>query len=1094
MTIVLGSRTLYPGRIFMAESPNLQTRISARVVTASNQPDIRATLISPLFAVTTLGAVPDDRMVPILQSPAWSPQGVSATVEGRDLDRGFVLLRLASAPTDVPEGLLNSVDPPVGSRWESISGSGTVSAVMTERGQRYLRLSSGTLSDPVPAGAPILVGGRLVGISNSSLPDGLLAIPVSSMVQSSAVPAIRDVLPLDEAAFLARLSPSSLTALGRARSMIASTHQSHIHMEHLIVALHQKEDGPAERLFGAANIDSAELRKVLATAVEIHLPAPGVIEPATLTSLPSVSQHVRAAFVGARNIANAQKSDQIQSRHLLYGALSVEECTLIQALTARGVRKENIPFDDLRAHARALAIAGFKSDQADGEDQLDIEKEVEALCMVLAARDIEPPISLGLFGDWGSGKSFFMKKMEDWFKRLKAQNQIGSPYCSNIVQLKFNAWHYSDTNLWASLTAAILQGLAQALSDKDDPDSQYARAGLEAKKEVAQTKLTQAEREKIAAEADVRASEQRLQQLDTTVPPQYVVREAFRAAIKQPQLANQIQDAAKELGVPQAEAAAENLKNELLQVKSIWDTFALMLRSANRRNLWLLCAAVVLLVSIGVPVLFWAKSKGLGARIASATTVLVASAALIERVVTPLLRAKKLVDQVRQSAQEAIDKEQQAKKKKAEEDHQKLVANAASARQKVETASAAISLIDQDLDRLRPDRQMTDFIRQRFQSSDYTSQLGVISRARKDFEQLTTLLAQVRKLSEDELRSGAQQELLLPRIDRIILYVDDLDRCPEEKVVDVLQAVHLLLAFKLFVVVVGVDPRWLLHSLTQHSSAFRDAASASEWKSTPMNYLEKIFQIPFTLRPMEKQGFGKLLDSLTVTPARQETKQAVAVKPTEEEMQQPAVVGAGAKPASEEVSAVRTAAAVSAPPLVAGEKNIQMDPAALRLEDWERECMKKLNELVPSPRAAKRFVNVYRLLRSTVTDDQWSSYIGDANRGLHRPVLLLLAILTGYPAEATEILRALIEGSASSSFWALIDDVEKRSNGKAPAEDVERRRELFVRLRGLRTLVPENQQSIELVEYARQVARYSFQSGRILLTHVNAGSSAASAS
>ena len=33
------------------------------------------------------------------------------------------------------------------------------------------------------------------------------------------------------------------------------------------------------------------------------------------------------------------------------------------------------------------------------------------------------------------------------------------------------------------------------------------------------------------------------------------------------------------------------------------------------------------------------------------------------------------------------------------------------------------------------------------------------------------------------------------------------------QVVDVLQAVHLLLALDLFVVVVGVDPRWLVHSL-----------------------------------------------------------------------------------------------------------------------------------------------------------------------------------------------------------------------------------------------------------------------------------------
>jgi hypothetical protein len=120
-------------------------------------------------------------------------------------------------------------------------------------------------------------------------------------------------------------------------------------------------------------------------------------------------------------------------------------------------------------------------------------------------------------------------------------------------------------------------------------------------------------------------------------------------------------------------------------------------------------------------------------------------------------------------------------------------------------------------------------------------------------------------------------------------------------------------------------------------------------------------------------------------------------------------------------------------------------------------------------------------LRASIADDQWSSFIGDANGGLHRPVLLLLAILNGYPAEATEILRAIIEGRATTTFWVLIDDFEKQSS-----EDAERWRELFGRLRGLRSLVPENQQCSELVEYARQVARYSFQSGRILLTHIKA--------
>ena len=188
---------------------------------------------------------------------------------------------------------------------------------------------------------------------------------------------------------------------------------------------------------------------------------------------------------------------------------------------------------------------------------------------------------------------------------------------------------------------------------------------------------------------------------------------------------------------------------------------------------------------------------------------------------------------------------------------------------------------------------------------------------------------------------------------------------------------------------------------------------------------------------------------------------------------------------------IHTRVAVDERPAIVVEQKIRMDSEALRLEDWERECMKRLNELVPSPRAAKRFVNVYRLLRASIGDDQWDSFIGDASGGLYRPVLLLLAILTGYPAEATEILRAILEGRATNTFWGLIDELGK---GPAPTEDAERWRELFGRLRSLRSLVPENQPCAELVEYARQVARYSFQSGRVLLTHIKAASSAASGS
>ena len=55
--------------------------------------------------------------------------------------------------------------------------------------------------------------------------------------------------------------------------------------------------------------------------------------------------------------------------------------------------------------------AGFRPDSVSGEDLLNVRGEALTLAMVLAHKDVNPPISVGLFGDWGSGKSFFMSEM-----------------------------------------------------------------------------------------------------------------------------------------------------------------------------------------------------------------------------------------------------------------------------------------------------------------------------------------------------------------------------------------------------------------------------------------------------------------------------------------------------------------------------------------------------------------------------------------------------------------------------------------------------------------------------------------------------------
>jgi KAP family P-loop domain len=116
----------------------------------------------------------------------------------------------------------------------------------------------------------------------------------------------------------------------------------------------------------------------------------------------------------------------------------------------------------------------------------------------------------------------------------------------------------------------------------------------------------------------------------------------------------------------------------------------------------------------------------------------------------------------------------------------------------------------------------------------------------------------------------------LPSFERIILYIDDLDRCPPDKVVEVLQAIHLLLHFPLFVVAVAVDARWVSRSLTvRYKELIADNRTAEPGKpivpatdksecrpADAQDYLEKIFQIPYWVRRMDADASLTFVESL----------------------------------------------------------------------------------------------------------------------------------------------------------------------------------------------------------------------------------------
>ena len=323
-------------------------------------------------------------------------------------------------------------------------------------------------------------------------------------------------------------------------------------------------------------------------------------------------------------------------------------------------------------------------------------------------------------------------------------------------------------------------------------------------------------------------------------------------------------------------------------------------------------------------------------------------------------------------------------------------------RAEIDMATAAV---EEELSALTPAGRLSRLIAERSSSNDYRRQLGVISLARRDFEKLATGLAEA-------VKEYADGKGVPPIIERVVLYVDDLDRCPPERVVEVLEAIHLLLAVDLFVVVVGVDPRWLLRALRRRYRGILepqrgDAQAGEYWQTTPQQYLEKIFQIPFVLPGMTRAGYNELLASLLRVTEPAEVLQVG--DDSGESTQQDGGSQEGTEALSSQAGSLTDALAHDEP----------VPATTLDLTSEEVAFLGRLAPLVRSPRAAKRMMNVYRMLRTTRDLGPASQFLADD----YRAVAVLLGVLTGFP----HLYGPLC--------WGDPDDPEQRGRGLL-AQDV----------------------------------------------------------
>lgn len=247
--------------------------------------------------------------------------------------------------------------------------------------------------------------------------------------------------------------------------------------------------------------------------------------------------------------------------------------------------------------------------------------------------------------------------------------------------------------------------------------------------------------------------------------------------------------------------------------------------SAVAKKLWqqpwrlgFMAAAVIgaaLIAYVLVPQIPWLKDQleGTGRRVAALLGALAAFVTWIRPIFAEVGRR---MNQLEAWTRQAETAQQNLRETEEVQEARKNVTAATAeeerARLRLAEATARENSLKEQVSNLRRERRLGRFIEERAQSQDYRGQLGLISLARRDFQQLSDIFADKDALGKKVAAAENEKDKALIKtlgasIDRIVLFVDDLDRCQPEKVVDVLQAVHLLLAFPLFAVVVGVDQR-----------------------------------------------------------------------------------------------------------------------------------------------------------------------------------------------------------------------------------------------------------------------------------------------
>ncbi len=243
---------------------------------------------------------------------------------------------------------------------------------------------------------------------------------------------------------------------------------------------------------------------------------------------------------------------------------------------------------------------------------------------------------------------------------------------------------------------------------------------------------------------------------------------------------------------------------------------------------------------------------------------------------------------------------------------------------------------------------------------------------------------------------------------RVVLFIDDLDRCPPEKVIDVIEALHLLLdKSSLFVAVVSVDVRYATRALEKKYSGVLMKHSAP----SGIEYLQKIIQLPFAIPAMTpettKRYFEVQLPKIPSTTTNLSGKSDLSENRGKSENQ---------NSAKEKRNLVERK-----------EDKIESDDYVVSNEqlgfsDEEIDIIAKASkDANASPRSARLLANVFKMLKLI-----WDSEMSELSLKAKEAIIRLLCMASSYPSAMGRILFEVEASFRSKREHVSIDFFVKK--------------------------------------------------------------------